>query len=157
MPRGPHRGMGNACCLRGETRHQKIPIVWRCINTGLVSDLARPGGNITGFVALNVELEEKRLELLKEVMPHLSLEAVLGNSANPMSRLRSDTARRSALNLSIAIQVLEIQNSQEVERAPLAMHGSGFGTNAKYRPALSAYRGILLQKSQNAGRSISRK
>src|SRR5262249_2354511 len=42
------------------------------INTGLVSNLARPDANITGFIALNVELEEKRLELLKEVVPSLS-------------------------------------------------------------------------------------
>ena len=35
------------------------------INTGLVSNLARPDANITGFIALNVELEQKRLELLK--------------------------------------------------------------------------------------------
>src|SRR5262245_49816370 len=42
------------------------------INTGLVSSLARPDANITGFIALNVELEEKRIELLKEVVPSLS-------------------------------------------------------------------------------------
>src|SRR5262245_19591059 len=47
------------------------------INTGLVSNLARPDANITGFIALNVELEEKRLELLKEVVPSLSRVAVL--------------------------------------------------------------------------------
>src|SRR6476619_163421 len=42
------------------------------INTGIVSNLARPDANITGFIALNVELEEKRFELLKEVVPSLS-------------------------------------------------------------------------------------
>jgi putative tryptophan/tyrosine transport system substrate-binding protein len=35
------------------------------VNTGLISNIARPEANLTGFVALNVELEEKRLELLK--------------------------------------------------------------------------------------------
>jgi putative ABC transport system substrate-binding protein len=116
---------GTPAALAAKRATQKIPIVLGgvgdVINTGLVSDLARPGGNITGFVALNVELEEKRLELLKDVMPHLSRVAVLGNSANPMSRINSETARRAAQKLSIAIEALEIQNSQEVERALLAL------------------------------------
>ena len=42
------------------------------VNIGLISNLARPDANLTGFVALNVELESKRLELLKEAIPHLS-------------------------------------------------------------------------------------
>jgi putative tryptophan/tyrosine transport system substrate-binding protein len=61
------------------------------INTGLVSNLARPDANITGFIALNVELEEKRLELLKEVVPSLSRVAVLGNSSNPLNRINLET------------------------------------------------------------------
>src|SRR5262249_47454725 len=70
------------------------------INTGLVSNLARPDANITGFIALNVELEEKRLELLKEVIPSLSRVAVLGNSSNPLNRMTpiSASAAKTALN-----------------------------------------------------------
>ena len=41
------------------------------VNIGLISNLARPDANLTGFIALNVELESKRLELLKEAVPHL--------------------------------------------------------------------------------------
>jgi putative tryptophan/tyrosine transport system substrate-binding protein len=52
------------------------------VNTGLISNIARPESNLTGFVALNVELEEKRLELLKEVIPRLSRVAVMVNTAN---------------------------------------------------------------------------
>ena len=43
----------------------------------LISNIARPESNLTGFIALNVEMEEKRLELLKEVIPRLSRVAVL--------------------------------------------------------------------------------
>ena len=81
-----------------------IPIVFvagDAVNTGLVSNLAHPEGNVTGFVALNVELEEKRLELLKEMMPSLSRLAVLGNSLNPLNRINLETARRAAQNLPI--------------------------------------------------------
>jgi putative ABC transport system substrate-binding protein len=54
------------------------------VNTGLISNIARPEANLTGFVALNVELAGKRLELLKESVPHLSRVAVLANSLNPL-------------------------------------------------------------------------
>src|ERR1700704_802802 len=87
------------------------------VNTGLVSNLARPDGNITGFIALSVELEEKRLELLKDVVPRLSRVAVLGNSLNPLSRLNLDAARRAAQRLSLAIEGFVVQSGREVERA----------------------------------------
>ena len=87
------------------------------VNTGLVSNLARPDGNITGFIALSVELEEKRLELLKDVVPRLSRVAVLGNSLNPLSRLNLDAARRAAQRLSVAIEEFEVQSGRDVERA----------------------------------------
>jgi putative ABC transport system substrate-binding protein len=50
---------------------------------GLVASLARPGGNITGLSALSLEYTGKMLELLKEVVPHSSRVAVLGDPANP--------------------------------------------------------------------------
>jgi putative tryptophan/tyrosine transport system substrate-binding protein len=58
-----------------------IPIVMAAspdpIGTGLISSLARPGGNITGLTTLSAELSGKRLELLKEVAPSLTRVAVL--------------------------------------------------------------------------------
>jgi putative ABC transport system substrate-binding protein len=64
-----------------------IPIVFASsgnpINTGLVSSLARPGGNVTGFTISGPELEGRRLQLLKDAVPALARLAVLWNSANP--------------------------------------------------------------------------
>ena len=87
------------------------------MNTGIVSNLARPEANLTGFVALNVELEEKRLELLKEVIPGLLRVAILSNARNPLNRFNLDTARRAAEKLSIDIDTFEVLSSQEVEAA----------------------------------------
>src|SRR4030095_1401854 len=47
------------------------------VNTGLISNLARPDANLTGFIALNVDLESKRVDLLKEDIPGLSRGGVL--------------------------------------------------------------------------------
>jgi len=106
-----------------------IPIVLGAIgdavNTGLVSNLARPGGNITGFVALNVDLEEKRLELLKELLPSLSRVAILGNSLNPLNRINLDTARRAAQRLAVTIDAYEVRSSQDVSGALRAIAAAG--------------------------------
>jgi putative ABC transport system substrate-binding protein len=112
---------GTPAAFAAKVATKQIPIVMGAIgdavNTGLVSNLARPDGNITGFIALNVELEEKRLELLKDVIPNLSRVAVLGNSLNPLNRVNLDTARRVAQKLSVAIETFEVRSSDEVESA----------------------------------------
>jgi putative ABC transport system substrate-binding protein len=112
---------GTPAAFAAKQATTQIPIVMGAIgdalNTGLVSNLAHPGGNITGFIALNVDLEEKRLELLKEVIPHLSRVAVLGNSLNPLNRVNLDTARRAAQRLSVVVEAFEVQSSQGVESA----------------------------------------
>ncbi|MGA7163999.1 MAG: ABC transporter substrate binding protein, partial [Pseudolabrys sp.] len=81
------------------------------VNTGLVSNLARPDPNLTGFIALNVDLEGKRAEWLKEVMPRLSRIAVLTNPGNPISRLNVDIARQAAEKLGVKIEVVEAKNA----------------------------------------------
>jgi hypothetical protein len=68
------------------------------VNTGLISNLARPDANLTGFIALNVVLESKRVELLKEAIPRVSRAVVLTNPANPLSRASLDTARQAGDN-----------------------------------------------------------
>ena len=87
------------------------------VNTGLVSNLARPDANLTGFIALNVDLESKRLELLKEAVPGLSRVAVLANPANPLNRVNLDIARRSAEKLGVKIEVVEAKTAADIEGA----------------------------------------
>jgi ABC-type uncharacterized transport system substrate-binding protein len=68
-----------------------IPIVMGSVGdpvaAGVVSSLAHPGGNITGFTSQNLELEGKRFELLRELVPGLRHMVMLGNAANPYSAL----------------------------------------------------------------------
>ena len=87
------------------------------VNTGLVSNLARPDANLTGFIALNVDLEGKRLELLKEAIPRLSRVAVLANPANPISRLNMDIARQAAEKLGVKVEIVEAKSGDEVDGA----------------------------------------
>jgi putative tryptophan/tyrosine transport system substrate-binding protein len=58
------------------------------VGSGLVTSLARPGGNVTGMSLMAPDLGGKRLELLKEILPALSHVAIIWNAANPYSRFR---------------------------------------------------------------------
>jgi putative ABC transport system substrate-binding protein len=94
---------GNPASLAAKRATTTIPILIGAagdvVNTGLISNIAHPESNLTGFVALNVELEEKRLELLKEVIPRLSRVAVLGKfgKSAKSSQFRCSAAGRPAV------------------------------------------------------------
>jgi putative ABC transport system substrate-binding protein len=63
-----------------------IPVLFTAgdpVRAGLVSNLGRPGGNLTGLHILTIDLNTKRLELLREALPRLSRVAVLHNPTNP--------------------------------------------------------------------------
>ena len=94
------------------------------VNIGLISNLARPDANLTGFIALNVELESKRLELLKEAIPHLSRVTILANPANPLNRFNVETARQSAEKLGLKIEVVETQGAADIENALIRVKGT---------------------------------
>jgi putative tryptophan/tyrosine transport system substrate-binding protein len=83
----------------------------------LVTNLARPEANVTGFIALNVDLEEKRLELLKEVVPHLSRVGILANSSNPLNRVNLETAQRVARPLGVKLDIFEVKVASDVPAA----------------------------------------
>ena len=85
---------------------------------GLVASLARPGGNVTGINLFANELEAKRLELLREVVPRAARVALLVNPAdvtNSETTLRDVGAAARAIGLDI--QILEAKSSREIDAA----------------------------------------
>jgi putative ABC transport system substrate-binding protein len=116
---------GTPAALAAKTATSTIPIVMGsvgdAVNTGIVSSLARPGGNITGFSALNVELEGKRLELLKELIPHLSRVGMLANAANPLLDVSLKNLRPAAATLGLSLDIFEIRNINEIDGALLKL------------------------------------
>ena len=118
---------GNPAAFAAKRATTSIPILigsaGDVVNTGLISNIARPESNLTGFIALNVELEEKRLELLKEVIPRLSRVAVLANTANPLNLINLDTARRVAQRLGVTIEVVDVKSDKDVESALVQIKG----------------------------------
>jgi len=78
---------GTPASLAAHKATSTIPIVMSAgdpVAVGLVSGLARPGGNVTGMSVQMAEQEGKRLELLKKLLPNFSRVAVLSNPSKPL-------------------------------------------------------------------------
>jgi putative ABC transport system substrate-binding protein len=87
------------------------------VGAGFVSSLAKPGGNITGFMLFEYSLSGKWLELLKEVAPQVTRVAVLRDSANPAAIAQYSVVQAAAQPLHLEVSPIEMRESDEVERA----------------------------------------
>jgi putative tryptophan/tyrosine transport system substrate-binding protein len=112
---------GSPPALAAQSATSTIPIVFTGISdpvaVGLVASLGRPGGNITGFNPLAVEMNAKRLELLTELVPQARAIALLVNpnawNAEPMSRDVQEAARVKGVQLL----VLKAGTESEIDAA----------------------------------------
>jgi len=84
------------------------------VGLGLITSLARPGGNLTGLSFLSTELAGKRLELLKEAFPTISRVAVLGTSGSSQEVKEIEVA---ALTLGIHVRAVVVQSPDDFENA----------------------------------------
>jgi putative ABC transport system substrate-binding protein len=87
------------------------------VGTGLVPSLARPGGNLTGLSSIAPDLEGKRLQLLREVVPALSHVAMFINSLNPFHVSSMNQARAAAQAMGIKLQLHDIRKSEDLDDA----------------------------------------
>jgi ABC-type uncharacterized transport system substrate-binding protein len=108
-----------------------IPIVFVVaedpVKLGLVANIARPGGNLTGINLFNTELVAKRLDLLRELVPGAARIAVLVNStdgASTETTVRDATAAARAIGLQI--QVLNANTGREIDSAFATMSRDGY-------------------------------
>ena len=79
------------------------------VERGLVASLARPGGNVTGVVSLNSDLTGKRLELVKQMLPHTTRVGVLRDPHNHASTLSARDAAGAANSLKIAVHTFDVR------------------------------------------------
>ncbi len=90
------------------------------VKAGLVANLSRPGGNLTGLTSLTPDLSAKRLELLRELIPTLSRVAVL-TTPNPSAVLGLQETERAAQSLRIALHAVNVRTADELDAAFSAM------------------------------------
>jgi len=97
---------------------------------GLVENLRRPGGNITGLTQMAPELAGKRLELLKEVVPKLTRVAVLWNPKGTTSPLAWKESQFPARALGLKLHSLEARSPNDLDKALKDATTAGAGTLA---------------------------
>jgi putative tryptophan/tyrosine transport system substrate-binding protein len=107
-----------------------IPIVFTGVGdpvgVGVVSSLARPGGNVTGMSTLATELSGKRLEILREIVPDLSPLAMLWNDRNPSMVIRARESQDAANKLGVTIKSLGVHELVDFDAAFAAIRNGRF-------------------------------
>ena len=95
-----------------------IPIVFIAVGdplgTGLVPSLAKPGGNATGLGLLGTELGDKRVDLLRQLVPHARRIANLADWANPSEAVRAKSQQAAAQLLGIKLETFNATNAAEI-------------------------------------------
>jgi ABC-type uncharacterized transport system substrate-binding protein len=117
-----------AAALAAKAKTTTIPIVFAIgadpVAAGLVPTLNRPGGNVTGVATLNAEVGPKRLELLHQIIPAVSIVALLSNPTNPViSEPLSRETQAAARTLGMRLHVLNASSDEEIQTAFGALRG----------------------------------
>ena len=108
-----------------------VPIVFTLVTdpvgVGLVDSLAKPGGNITGFMNFEYGLSAKWLEMLKQIAPAVKRAAVLRDRANPAGSAQFATIQAAASSFGVELSPINVRDSSEIERGIAAVAGSQDG------------------------------
>jgi len=112
-------GTLSVAALRRVTRTSPIVFVGVSdpVGAGLVDTLARPGGNVTGFMIFEYSSSGKWLELLKEIAPRLMRAAVLRDSTNPAGIAQFGAVQAVAQSLGVELRPVDIRDAGEIERS----------------------------------------
>jgi putative tryptophan/tyrosine transport system substrate-binding protein len=145
---------GDVSALAAKSATSTIPIVFTAIGRdpvelGLIASLARPGGNVTGFSGLTIELNLKRVELLSELVPQARVIALLVNPNNPTTeRVVRDVQEAGAKRVQLLI--LKAGSESEIDAtfaslvqlhaAALVVAGDAFFTSRRDQLAALAAR-----------------
>jgi putative ABC transport system substrate-binding protein len=112
---------GESGALAAKNATSTIPVVFAvtedAVESGLVSSLARPGGNVTGLTVLSAELGGKRLELLKESFPKVARVAFLWPSGGPRGNVPFTEMEAAAKAFGLKLQSLPVRGLDDFQPA----------------------------------------
>lgn len=121
--------LGTPATLAAKAATRSIPILFFSagdpVGAGLVENLARPGGNVTGLSQIAEGVDEKRLALLHEVLPNARHIGELLNSTNPFFRVGREGYERAYRSLGLHPIFVEVGEASELESAVDAVAGQG--------------------------------
>jgi len=118
---------GTASVIAANQATSVIPIVFALaggpVGTGLITSLARPGGNVTGLSSQQSDLGGKRLELLREVFATLRRLAIMANVGSPVAVLDMLEVQTAARALGLEVATFEIRRAEDIAPAFEAIQG----------------------------------
>jgi putative ABC transport system substrate-binding protein len=118
---------GTATAVAAKRATSTIPIVFTIVGdpvgSGLVANLARPGGSITGLSTQHPDSGSKRLELLHEMIPNLRRLALMTNIGNIGDALEVREVQAAARTLGTDVVILEVRRAEDIAPAIEALHG----------------------------------
>jgi len=113
--------LGTPATLAAKRATTTIPIVMESLSdvvvTGLVSNLARPGGNLTGVSGFAPALSGKRLELIREILPQADRIAVFANRANPVTVPILNATESAAQQMRMKLHVVDVRQIADLATA----------------------------------------
>jgi len=116
---------GTPATLAVKKATTSVPLVMSAVGdpvgAGIVPSLSHPGGNITGLTAISTEMDAKRLELLREVVPSVSYIALLWNAASPLQVLAEKQVQAAAQVLRMRVLSLGVKTEEEIKSALAVM------------------------------------
>src|SRR5262245_58995315 len=117
--------LSTEAALAAKNATASIPIIFTQVSdpvaSGVVSNLARPGGNLSGFSILAIELTGKRLELLKAAVPSLKSVIILARRGSPVNAVAVKEAQIAAQKLKLEARLVELRDAEDLEPAFTAM------------------------------------
>ncbi len=110
---------GSVSALAAKDAARGVPIVFTMgsdpVKVGLVASLNRPGGNATGVTLITADLEAKRLELLRQLLPSLTVVAALINPSNPNAEDVTNYLQSAAKALGLEVRLLHAASEAQLD------------------------------------------
>jgi putative ABC transport system substrate-binding protein len=143
--------VGPQAALAAREATRTIPIVMigavDPVESGLVASLARPGANVTGFTAQMPELAGKRIELLREAVPHVPRVLVIWNPGNPAAASEWTATQAAARTLGTQLESIEVRGAEDfvaafprvLQRQPAAVVMINDTLTTAYREILAEF------------------
>jgi len=118
---------GSAPVLAAKHATKTIPIVFAAqtdpVGSGLITNLARPEGNVTGLSLQQADTVGKRIGFLREVVPNLGRLAIMGNGASPGVVVEMREVQATARTLGLDVTTREIKETEDIAPAIEALRG----------------------------------
>ena len=119
------------------------------VGSGMVDSLARPGGNVTGFMNFDFSFAGKWLDLLKEIAPHLTRVAVFRDDNNPSGIAQFGVIQAMATSVGLQVTPVSVRNSEIASAVEAFAHSPNGGAIVTGSASNTVHRDLIFKYSSS--------